>query len=334
MNKIVDPFQAEVYQTAAYRDMHSVLMPFPILIDVEPSSACNLDCLFCARQVMTRPPAMLPLAVLKQVVDEMRRHRPTSLRFSGWGEPTLNPEIVEFVRYARASGILVHLTTNATLLSRELGLALLQAGLNKIKFSLQGLTAREYERMRRPRRHDDPRCGYAVVERNIETFVENRNLLSAPCHVQVSVSMLKNEQQEPGLQQAFFDRWYPLADSIWGLGKVGVYGGKPLLTSFQRAKESGRVAAVDLRQGRPLRQLDVNRGKKCSELYNKLSISAQGVIKACCDDYDDQLALGRVGVDSIEALWQGRALKGLRLDVESGEPDRVPRFCQGCDNYM
>ncbi len=327
-------FQEEIYGVDRYKDMHSKIMSFPIIIDVEPSSACNLDCYFCARQTMTRPVAIMPLDMLKSIVDEMSNNRPTSLRFSGWGEPTLNPEIVSFVKYSRKNNILTHLTTNATLLSDNLSSTLLQAGLNKIKFSMQGLTADEYDRMRSPRKKDDPACGYENVLRNIEKFIEIRNALQAPCHIQISVSMLKGEQDNHDAQQEFYDYWYPKVDSIWGLGKVGVYGGSPLLTSFQRVKETGRVSKEDLVQSRPLRQQDVNCGKKCTELYNKISIGADGFMKACCDDYDNKLVLGSVGEQSIYDAWHGEKMQNLREDIESGDLARVPQFCQSCDNYL
>ncbi len=334
MEKVTDIFQAEIYASDAYKNMHTRTMDFPIIVDVEPTNACNLNCLFCARQTMTRPVRTMGLETLKVVVDEMKQHRHTSIRFSGWGEPTLNPQIVDFVKYCRANNVLTHLTTNATLLTAELATGLLQAGLNKIKFSMQGLTTEEYNRMRPSRAQDDPRCGYERITANIEQFIELRNSLAIPCHIQVSVSMLKGEQENMELQQMFYDRWYPQVDSIWGLGKVGVYGGRPLLTSFQRVKASGRICVEDLSQGRPLRQDDVNHSKRCTELYNKISISAEGVLKACCDDYDNQLVLGQVGQDSIASVWGGARLSALRKNIASGDSARVPKFCRSCDNYL
>jgi len=333
MTKIPDIFQTEIYGSKEYRNMHKVRMEFPILIDVEPTNACNLDCIFCARQAMKRPNVVMPIETLKTIVDEMKNYK-TSIRFSGWGEPTLNPKIVDFVKYPRDNGVLTHLTTNATFLTPELSRSLLKTGLNKIKFSLQGLTENEYNRMRRTKKDSDSETGYKNVVKNIETFIELRNELEIPCHIQVSVSMLKNEQENRTLQQSFYDKWNPKVDSIWGLGKIGVYGGKPLLTSFQRVKDLGRISDEDLRQSRPRREDDVNKGKKCTELYNKISIGAEGVIKACCDDYDNQLAVGKIGKNTIKDVWDGEKLRNLRENIESGDPAKVPPFCKNCDNYL
>jgi len=333
MTKIPDIFQTEIYGSKEYQNMYKVRMDFPILIDVEPTNACNLDCIFCARQAMKRPTVLMPMGTLKTIVDEMKNYK-TSIRFSGWGEPTLNPKIVDFVKYPLDNGIITHLTTNATCLTPELSRSLLKAGLNKIKFSLQGLTENEYNRMRRTKKDSDSGDGYKNVVKNIETFIELRNELEIPCHIQVSVSMLKNEQENKTFQQSFYDKWITKVDGIWGLGKIGVYGGKPLLTSFQRVKDLGRISDEDLRQSRPRRKEDVNKGKKCTELYNKISIGAEGIMKACCDDYDNQLAIGEVGKDTIKDVWDGEKLRNLRKNIESGDIAKVPPFCKNCDNYL
>jgi len=334
MIKVADIFQEKIYGSEEYKQMHKKRPSFPIVVDIEPTNACNLDCIFCQRQVMKRPLKILPFELYKNIIDEISNHESTSVRFSGWGEPTLHPKIVDFVSYARKKGVLTHLTTNGTLLDSKLSYKLLKADLNKIKMSLQGLNEAEYNRMRRPKNDEDPRCGYKNITRNMEEFIRIRNELNTPCHIQVSVSMLKKEQENLSGQQAFYDYWYPKVDSIWGLGKVGVYGGKPLLTSFQRVKDFGKISEKDLAQGRPLRVADVNKGKKCDELYNKISIGSDGAMKACCDDADNNLVVGWIGKQTIKEVWDGKILRKLRENIESNNPKRVPKFCLNCDNYF
>jgi len=335
--KIPDIFQTEIYGSPEYRNMHHRLMAFPIIVDVEPTNACNLDCLFCARQMMRRPEQIMPLSTLKTIVDEMANAARTSIRFSGWGEPTLNPHIVEFVAYAHSKNILTHLTTNATRMTAALSQDLLSAGLNKIKFSFQGLTPEEYQRMRSAKGAKGKPVSenlYDRVTTNVERFVEIRNTRNAACHIQVSVSMLQEEQQDTPKLQAFYDFWQPRVDTIWGLGKVGIYGGNPLLTSFRRVQSSDRISAEDLHQGRPLRRNDIHKGKRCTELYNKLSVGADGSIKACCDDYDRHLVIGHIGQQTLQEAWGSDALADLRRALEKGRLGDIPDFCKNCDNYL
>ncbi len=332
--KVPDIFQTEIYGSPEYRGMHRRRMPFPIIVDIEPTNACNLNCLFCARQVMRRPEQVMSLNTLKTIIDEMAGAGRTSARFSGWGEPTLNPHIVEFVAYSRSKNILTHLTTNATRMTASLSQDLLSGGLNKIKFSFQGLTRTEYQRMRPPKGAAASENLYDRVVANVKRFVEIRNELEAACHIQISVSMLQDERQDTAIRQSFYDFWQPQVDTIWGLGDIGIYGGKPLLTSFRRVQGSGRISSDDLQQGRPLRRNDVHRCKPCTELYNKLSIHSDGSIKACCDDYDRHLVVGRIGKNTIQETWDSQALADLRHALEEGNSADIPEFCKNCDNYL
>jgi organic radical activating enzyme len=334
MATVADIFQERIYGTPEFASIHEKRPPFPLIVDVEPTNACNLDCIFCQRQVMERAVKTMPLETYTAIIDEVAANQPCAVRFSGWGEPTMNKHIVDFIRMATERGVLTHLTTNATLLTLELSRALLEAGLTKIKFSLQGLSADEYDRMRVPRVDDDHRTGYANITRNIEEFVALRDELAKECFIQISVSMLRHEQEDDSSRLAFYDRWHDKVDGIWGLGKIGVYGGQPLLTSFQRVKKTGRISEDDLNEGRPMRADDVQGGKGCDELYSKLSVGADGAIKACCDDADNRLVVGWIADMSLKEAWDSEYLAGLRAALESGDTEHIPRFCQTCDNYF
>lgn len=334
MSSVEDRFQASIYQTPEYKQMHERLPDFPLVVDIEPTNGCNLDCVFCQRQIMQRPVKTLRDEWFHLIIDEMATHQPTSVRFSGWGEPTMHPRIVDFVKYAHDKGVLTHLTTNAVLMTPDLARRLLEAGLDKIKFSLQGLSATEYDRMRIPRVDDDERFGYANITSHIRQFIAVRDEMGAPCHVQISVSMLKREQEDDAARQAFHDLWAPVVDSIWGLGRIGVYGGQPLLTSFQRVKDTGRIALEDIEGGRPDRGHDINAGCACWEPFNKLSVGADGAIKACCDDADNNLVMGQLPDDTLHGVWHGERIAALREVLTCGDRDRIPPFCRMCDNYF
>jgi radical SAM protein with 4Fe4S-binding SPASM domain len=57
----------------------------------------------------------------------------------GRGEPLLNQNLVRMVQYAKKKGLVdVYLNTNATLLRKDLSKALLDAGLDRISFSVDG----------------------------------------------------------------------------------------------------------------------------------------------------------------------------------------------------
>ena len=329
--KVADIFQSAVYKTEQYTAMHEKRLEYPAIIDIEPTNACNMDCIFCARRAMTRPSVFMPGELYKKVIDEVSTFPIRAVRFSGWGEPTLHKNLVAFIRYARDKDVLAHLTTNATLMDAKLSRQILESGLNKIKFSLQGLTEAAYDRMRV---NKAKRYTYRDIKQNIESFVELRDKMDVACHVQVSVSVLRREQDDIGVHESFFAYWQQRVDSIWGLGNPDIYGNKPLLTSFQRVKHLTDIPPEDLCQGRPLRKTSGKSTKKCTELYSKISIAAGGELKACCDDFDNKLVVGSIDKQTIRQVWSGDKLRCLREALESGGPESTPEFCHNCDNYF
>ena len=90
-----------------------------LTLQVEVTTACNLNCKICLRKQLNRPDRFLSLENFKRIVNA------TPFTFGyiglhGWGEPLLNPEIFEMARYAKSRKFSVNLTTNGTLVSKNI----------------------------------------------------------------------------------------------------------------------------------------------------------------------------------------------------------------------
>jgi len=99
---------------------------------------CNQSCTFCFVSTHLPDP---PQADVLAAIDDIAAQRGV-VAFSG-GEPTLNPKLLDYVRHAKARGVIgVELQTNATRIGRE-GLAadLERAGVDRAFVSLHGLDA-------------------------------------------------------------------------------------------------------------------------------------------------------------------------------------------------
>lgn len=105
---------------------------------IETSSICDNDCPYCPaskqhehREVgfMNLETFKKALVLVKECVDQGTQRE---LNLFGVGEPTLNPDIVEMVRMARAMlpiRLHVHLNTNGNTMTQELATSLKEAGL-------------------------------------------------------------------------------------------------------------------------------------------------------------------------------------------------------------
>jgi uncharacterized radical SAM superfamily Fe-S cluster-containing enzyme len=86
---------------------------------IEVNSVCNMDCPLCFAEA--RPGFNLSLPEVVQMLDDFVRTEgtPEVVQFSG-GEPTLHPQIIEFVLAAKARGVrLVMINTNGKRIARD-----------------------------------------------------------------------------------------------------------------------------------------------------------------------------------------------------------------------
>ena len=103
-------------------------------LQIEPTRRCNLNCKICIRPNLNETTASLSLKDFRKVLDSSNfRH----VALHGWGEPLLNPELFQMVKYAESQGVSTELTTNATLLQTNIekiftsGLSIIAFGLHK-----------------------------------------------------------------------------------------------------------------------------------------------------------------------------------------------------------
>ena len=104
-------------------------------IDIELTNRCNALCSFCPREE-TPDQGFMSFETFRQAVARVKQlDILPCISLTGQGESTLHPELEEFVRYAKSEGMEVQMTTNGNLLSREMSIALLDAGLDGVCFS-------------------------------------------------------------------------------------------------------------------------------------------------------------------------------------------------------
>ncbi len=83
------------------------------------------------------------------MLDEGAVNGLSACKFNIRGEPLLHPDLPKFVAYAKEKGVLdVFFNTNATLLTKEKSIALINAGLDRMTVSFEGCEPEMYERSR------------------------------------------------------------------------------------------------------------------------------------------------------------------------------------------
>ncbi len=134
---------------------NSLPLRTPYVIYIDPCDTCNFHCKFCPsgnlelmKKTRGRGHGPMDFEVYKGIIDSLREFPDPVrvIRLYKEGEPLLNPHFADMVRYAKAAPnvLRVDTTTNASLLTPERSLAILDAGLDRINISVEGMTAQQY----------------------------------------------------------------------------------------------------------------------------------------------------------------------------------------------
>jgi len=310
-SKRENPFR-KVYDSERFKavlENKDKLPDFPFLIDLEPTNYCNLKCLFCGQQAMTRPKGFMPEQVFEKVVQECQENN-TPIRLIRWGEPFLHPKIIEFLKYAKSKGILLHITNNGLAIKQEQIKDLVELGVDSVIFSFQGATKQEYEIMRNNNQYDK-------LKANILKLVELRGDKEKP-FLHISSTMTDETKEQIDI---FIKYWGKIADSV-GVGKTNL----------------SRLSCSQIRSFETIKKLDFLKSKEtikkcyqpCTEVYQKLSVDWDGKVSCCCGDYDNFLTVGNINETSLYDIWnKSWKLKTIRKMLDNNMHKELT-LCSTC----
>jgi sulfatase maturation enzyme AslB (radical SAM superfamily) len=266
--------------------------PFPALVRIETTNACNARCTICPHRDLQRPIEQMDDELFRNIIDQCAAGRCREVHLHNFGEPLLDKHLTERIRYAKVKGIKkVKIFSNGSLLSESWARGLIEAGLDEIKISFDGATREEFEQIRQPLRFDD-------VVGNVTRLVKLRREMRSALQIRVACCSTSDRQ---GTMQSL-ER---IVDSF-SFGKVHNWNG----TGDDGLRRSIR--------------------KPCSRLWRTLTILANGDVALCCLDYDGQHLLGRVDAGtSIRALWHADAYQRVRQQHKLGLQAEIP-LCRNC----
>ena len=123
-----------------------MLQPNSIAINLEPTFRCNLFCAMCPRFSSVDPHLDMSMETYARIVEGM--HLAHTVDFTGWGEPMLHPHIYDMVRMAKEKDCVTTMTSNGTVLNSRNAARIIEAGMNRLTVSVDGLKAETFEAVR------------------------------------------------------------------------------------------------------------------------------------------------------------------------------------------
>lgn len=271
---------------------------FPLHLDIESTSACNLRCVMCARNFMheelENKIGYMKWELFKKVIDEASRHGLPSIKLNYRGEPLLHPDLEKMVRYAKRAGVIeVQFNTNGLLLSEERARSLIDAGLDRIIFSFDGATKKTYESIRTG-------SNYETVITNIKNMVRLRDEmgLKLPC---VRVQTVRMAETEGEIDQ-YVNMWKPVAN------RVGIIKKRDRCQTEKKGFNSF----------------------PCPQIWQRMMVCWDGETRMCCGDWGGMYVIGNANNESIYDMWHGQRMKHVRQRHLSGRSDEI-EVCAKCE---
>jgi len=119
----------------------------PVCLYLETTNRCNLLCTTCPRTYEElEPPADMSWELFTSIVDQVPGLQRAVLH--GVGEPMLVKNLPKMVRYLKDRGTYVLFNTNGTVLNERNGRALIAAGLDELRVSLDAANEKSYVAVR------------------------------------------------------------------------------------------------------------------------------------------------------------------------------------------
>jgi sulfatase maturation enzyme AslB (radical SAM superfamily) len=266
----------------------------PSFIQIETTLACNAECPFCSHSTLTRRPRRMEDWVWQKIVDETRglgiTYRPFLIN-----EPLADHRLADIIRYIRKDDTArIELNSNGELMKEERARELLDAGIDIIRFSIDGFSEETFSKSR-------VGLDYNLTVERVVRFIELARAAGSTAHIEVRMITMDYNKHE---QDAFIDFW-TRAGAIAVITDLYLWPWEP------------GVQPVQL---------------PCKKVLKEMFFFVNGKASLCCWDSHERGVVGDVTKQHVLDIWHGEINRRYRALLEQGRR-RDLLLCSNCEAY-
>lgn len=250
-----------------------------------------------------------------KIIDDLQKfpQKLKVLHFIGMGEPLLHPRIADMVRYAKEKDVAesIDIVTNGSLLTPKLSAQLIEAGLDRLRISLQGMDEKKYKET------SNVEIDFLKLKENIKWFYEHRK--NTKVYVKIINIALGQYTKED-----FYKEFQFVADDM------AVEYLSPLFSEVDYEnvlKDNKKNKYMHSMRGNTIKQAQV-----CPQPFYSLQITPDGDCMPCCV-VDESTDIGNCFTNSLESIWNGKKLKDFRIKHLQREKNNIIA-CKNCSLYQ
>ncbi|MET0633480.1 MAG: radical SAM protein [Xanthobacteraceae bacterium] len=320
----------------------------PVCVYLETTNRCNLLCTTCPRTYAElEPPADMSWRLFTSIVDQIPDLERAVLH--GVGEPMLVKHLPKMVRYLKDRGTYVLFNTNGTVLNEKNGGALIEAGLDELRVSLDAANAKSFLAVRgkdyfgrilknvRAFRALQEREGHARPRVSAWLTGLRETVAELPAFVQVAADI--------GIKEVYLQRLVFFEQDAIGLARPD----QALYEQLTREEQAHIEAATALARARGMtfsasgaaaepgmslkrHDDDGSPWSLCRRPWTVMYFTANGRALPCCiapfsqRGYENY-TLGDATQQSLREIWDGPAYRNFRAALLSDKPAAACASC-------
>ncbi len=290
----------------------------PYSVYIFPTTFCNFKCIYCAHSLGIEEmkkrydfsKETMSMETYEKTIEQLKTfpEKIKLLSLTGQGEPLINKNIGQMVKIAKGSNAFerVEIISNGALLTKKIADELIEAGLDTLRISLQGLSADKYKDI----------CGADI---NFDEYMENiryfyKNKRTTNLFVKIMDVSLKQGEEE-----VFYKLFSNCSDRMYVEKMLPAYDGVKI------------TAKMEIKYDRYGRKIEKRKG--CPLPFFMLGVLPNGDVEPC-DTIYKPIILGNVHYDTILNMWDGEILRNfwkMQLKADKNSNNKCSMCCAADD---
>jgi radical SAM protein with 4Fe4S-binding SPASM domain len=254
----------------------------PVSASIEPANYCNLSCPHCptGRKLIEKTDKRLSISDFKEYLDKLLPEL-MYLNLYFQGEPFLNKDLPEMIRYASDNGVFTCVSINALALTEDMVRRLSESGIGRLIICLDGANEKSYSTYR-------VGGDFNRVVQAIKFSVKYKLPLEVQCLLlsttEKEIDEIKSLCKELGVNRLVFKKAQFYDDFL--------VPENPKYLRYKRDKAGKLLPKVKLKN-------------KCWRLFSTIVIDVDGNVPACCFDKSAKYSFGNLKTSNLREVWQG-----------------------------
>lgn len=269
-------------------------------LEIEATNKCNTRCLHCPHESITRPLGKMTWETYRTIMDKVFAFEgDVSVEYAGMGEPLLNPLVYRFIAYI-SDKAWTSLTTNAAALTPRNVQRLIEAGLDRLTISFNGIDKASYELMMGG-------LDFARAENHLRTAVEMArgqrtevaSNISVTKQLQAQLPTIRDYLTRAGVRTIFFSKCHNRGGNL----------NDPAICDTPLPPEWART--------------------RCDIFAGTLFVAWNGDVLSCCHDLAGVNRLGNLATDELQTILSQR-----QATIVHGIDFAICQRCNDMYRYM